>query len=788
LAQQTWAKWPYRPGRGCGILAPLGAKDPVSDNPMKCSLWLLRGAVVAACLASASALAEVKIDGELTEPEWERAQVFTDFRVTQPYTLGPPRYPTEARLLGTPQGIVVGFRCTHPPVTPRQLAQTPRDADNNGDRVNLYIDFNADAQVAYNVTIALAGSLQDATLTNENQYSTDWDSDVEYAIRQTDEEWFVELLLPWTTASMKNADAPKRTIGIAFDRVIGATQERSALQGVSFSQPRYVSEFPRVEIDQYPGSVLHFFPYASVSNDLVGDQVDTKLGADIQWKPSANFQLTAALNPDFGQVEADELVVNFDAIEVLFSDKRPFFAENQALFDIRVPETDTRVTARDRLLYTRRIGGQRDDDLLQAADIDGAVKLNGNVGRLDYGVLSAVESDYGDDIGRAFAGTRLRYASGPVTLGYLGTWVDRPFLDRNAQVHSADAIWRPNSQLMLQGQVIGSTVDQFSEEISGDGEILLAVYTPSPDWQHELGLTHYADTLDFNDMGFQQRAGVNYASYLLSRRFRDFDPSDVRAGVRWRARPELRYNDSGERLGHFLGIYRESRRRSGSVFNSTLEVSGSGVDDLISRGNGDVQMDARLLALAQNYQSARFGKWRVFAAGALLQEGNDDFAFEVDSKLEHFTRDDLSWSVRGVMRWSRDWLIWQQDNLLASFQRRRAILQSDLNWFPAAGHELRVKLQWLAIDAHDPQALRIDPAGQLIESNDVVRPFEVNNFGLQIRYRWTFAPQSDLFFVYGRGGITFEEGPEREGFGGLLQSATDLRDSDQLLVKARYRF
>ena len=64
-----------------------------------------------------------------------------------------------------------------------------------------------------------------------------------------------------------------------------------------------------------------------------------KFGADIQWKPSGSFQLTAALNPDFGQVEADELVVNFDAIEVLFSDKRPFFAENQALFDVRL-ETD----------------------------------------------------------------------------------------------------------------------------------------------------------------------------------------------------------------------------------------------------------------------------------------------------------------------------------------------------------------------------------------------------------------------------------------------------------------
>jgi hypothetical protein len=751
---------------------------------------LLRGVMTTAgLLASAGALAEIKIDGVLNEPEWQRAQVFTDFRVTQPYTLGVPRHPTEARLLGTPQGLVVGFRCVQPPSTPRQLAQTPRDADNNGDRVNIYVDFNADAQVAYNITIALAGSLQDATLTNENQYSTDWDSDVEYAITQTQDEWFVEVLLPWTTAPMKDAAAPKRTIGIAFDRVIGATQERSALQGVTFTKPRYVSEFPKVEIDQYPGSLLHFFPYASVANDMVGDEVNTKVGADIQWKPSGNVQLTAALNPDFGQVEADELVVNFDAIEVLFSDKRPFFAENQALFDIRVPETDSqRLTARDRLLYTRRVGGQRDDDPTQAADIDGAVKLNGNVGRLDYGLLSAVENDYGDDLGRAFAGTRLRYAAGPMTFGYLGTWVDRPFLDRSAQVHSGDFIWRPNSQLMLQAQVIGSRVDQSADDTNGDGEILLAVYTPSPDWQHELGLTHYSGTLDFNDMGFQQRASINRASYLLSRRFRNFDQSDSRAGVYWRVRPELRYNDSGERLGNYLGMFRESRQRSGSIFNTSLEVTGAGVDDLISRGHGNVQMDSRLVALTQNYQSPRIGKWRLFAAGSVLQEGNDDFAFEADSKIEHFTRDDLSWSVRGVMRWSRDRLIWEQDNLLASFERRRAILQSDLNWFPAARHELRIKLQWLAIDAHHPQPLRIDPFGRLVESNDVVQPFEVNNFGLQVRYRWTFAPQSDLYVVYGRGGISFAEGEDRDGLSGLLESAADLRDSDQLLVKARYRF
>ena len=174
-------------------------------------------------LAAGHASAEIKIDGRLDEPEWDRAQVFTDFRVTQPYTLGSPRHPTEVRLLGTPEGILVGFHCVQPASTPRQKEQTPRDTDNNGDRVNIYIDLDADAKVAYNVTIALAGSLQDATITNENLYSTDWDGDYLYAVRDLEDEWFVEVLLPWTLASMKNPGAPKRTVGIVFDRVIAET-------------------------------------------------------------------------------------------------------------------------------------------------------------------------------------------------------------------------------------------------------------------------------------------------------------------------------------------------------------------------------------------------------------------------------------------------------------------------------------------------------------------------------------------------------------------------------------
>ena len=58
------------------------------------------------------------------------------------------------------------------------------------------------------------------------------------------------------------------------------------------------------------------------------------------------------LNPDFGQVESDEVVVNFSAFETFYSDKRPFFSENNNLFDVK--------GRMHRIINTRRIGGKPD--------------------------------------------------------------------------------------------------------------------------------------------------------------------------------------------------------------------------------------------------------------------------------------------------------------------------------------------------------------------------------------------------------------------------------------------
>ena len=60
------------------------------------------------------------------------------------------------------------------------------------------------------------------------------------------------------------------------------------------------------------------FPYASFSDDRIDGEFDVKLGADFFYRPSSNFQLTGSVNPDFGNVESDEAIVNLSAFETFF--------------------------------------------------------------------------------------------------------------------------------------------------------------------------------------------------------------------------------------------------------------------------------------------------------------------------------------------------------------------------------------------------------------------------------------------------------------------------------------
>ena len=137
---------------------------------------------------------------------------------------------------------------------------------------------------------------------------------------------------------------------------------------------------------------------------------------DVAWRPSSNLQLTATVNPDFGSVESDDVVVNLTAYETFFPEKRLFFLEGNEVFST-TPRTVAEMSTGPRgsggrqspptwsmepttLLNTRRIGGSAKQVVVpegvtvsgveqgQPSELVGAVKMVGQSGGLRYGIIS----------------------------------------------------------------------------------------------------------------------------------------------------------------------------------------------------------------------------------------------------------------------------------------------------------------------------------------------------------------------------------------------------------------
>ena len=727
-----------------------------------------------------STTAAVQIDGHIDPAEWAGAQHITDFRLTQPLSRAPTPYPTEAWVLATPEGLAFAFRNTQPASVPRTRQSTARDADAATDRVNVYVDFDGDGHVGYNFMVRLSNSIQDETITNENQFNTDWDGNWKHAVSEDGDTWSVEFLIPWYIAPMKDGKDGKRTIGLQLDRVVGATGERVGWPAIFGGEQRFLSAFAKVEVHAYSQALLAVTPYASLLYDNVHGKTKYDTGADVFWKPNGKFQLSATLNPDFGQVESDQLVVNFSAVETFFSDKRPFFTENQSFFDVPFGSLNNA----NRLIYTRRVGGTADDGF-GAGDVTAAVKANGSVGGFNYGLFAATEADAAGRDFYALRGTRDFATQG---VGAMITQVDRPFLDRTATVYEFDHRWTPNAQWGVHTTVVGSSIDQAGQRIDDSGGQVRIDYDMGGGWRQQFYGLHLGRNLQLNDFGFLQRNNFNYARYDIARRFTNLPKESIYSSHDWHVAVSRRVNDDGLKLADAWAVNRQSDTRIGG--NEYFEVSGltAGHDDLITRGNGAVNVPAQLHGYYEVFLP-RKGHWSFYGNANYAATGlNGPWhgAFAVDLNPTYFVNDNLSFYAELYAQHNPDWLLWQGANLLGSFSANQLQLNGGIQWTISSRQELRVKLETIALDARLRQAWRVAADGTPVASNDPVSDFSLRNLGFQIRYRYELAPLSDLYIAYVRGGFGFRD--SSQPVGGLLGDAFSLRNSEQFLVKLSYRF
>ncbi|GAB2522676.1 DUF5916 domain-containing protein [Lysobacter humi (ex Lee et al. 2017)] len=742
-------------------------------------------AILAALPSLASA---VEVDGRIDPAEWADSREVTDFRQTQPLTREPGTQPTRAWIKATPDGLAVAFRATQPEGIERRRQRLQRDQGGPVDRVNLYVDFDGDGRTGYNFMVTLSDSIEDGTLTNENQFSNDWDGNWRHAVSEDAEGWSAELLIPWHIAPMRQAAGDTRTIAIALDRVIGATNERTAWPAVSYNEPRYLSEFTKIEVPKYSQALLAITPFVAGVFDNVAHHGEFDGGADLFWKPNGQFQLSATINPDFGQVESDQLVVNFSAVETFFSDKRPFFTENQGMFDVPFGSLNNA----NRLVYTRRVGGPEDDGD-GSGDVSAALKINGSAAGINYGLFLA---DEGGDDGRQFYAARATRDFETQGIGAMLTRVERPYFDRVANVAAVDHRWTPNAAWTIRSAVVGSDITQQGQQTRDTGAQVRIDHDIGDGWRQQLFAVHLGDSLQLNDFGYLERNNFNYARYEVAKRVTDL-PQDSRfASHQWRGAVSRRMNDHGLHIADAWAFNRASEYRDGG--NMFFEVAGwtAGHDDLITRGNGVVRVPSKLFGFVER-GFARRGNWDLYGNLRYNAEGLggwDEGAVTATIEPRYHFSDRANVGFGLELRHNPDWLLWRRPNpsaapQLGTFRSNMIFLNAGATWLIDTRQELRVRLEAIGLDAKAEQSYTLAPDGTPIAAGRLHDDFALRNLGFQVRYRYELAPLSHLYVAYVRGGAMFDQtldGDYRAA--DQFRDAFELRDSEQLLVKLAYRF
>lgn len=750
------------------------------------------------------AAAGITIDGDPDETVWAQVPAYDEFRVLRPDTLRRPTYDTRVRILYTEKGLYVAYDLQQPPDTIVKR-YTVRDVLSvNRDYLSLTLDTSGDGRYGFWMNLALGDNQIDGTILPERRYSREWDGAWYGATQQTDTGWTAELLVPWSQLAMPRT-GERRKIGFYTSRRVAHLNEVWGWPTLPRARPRFMSDLQPMQVSGVdPRRQWSMFPYVSYTYDGVREQDRQKAGIDLRWQPVTGFRATATLNPDFGSVESDDVIINLTADETFFPEKRLFFQEGQEVFNTSSrsdPDNEQALI----IVNTRRIGARPrppplppgialpERETLEPSSVLAAVKATGQAGSIRYGVLGAWEDESDFTIGNAtvtqdggtFGAVRILYedSSGAAYrgLGMISTVVVHPLAD--ASTHGVDARYLSAAgRWNLEGQLLYSNRD---DEPGGFGAFADITYTPRQGLKHTLALTALDEHLDINDFGFQVRNDFREAWYRM-----EWLRSDLSLVRDFSVSPSIRYQENGDgfRTDVSLGFeFDVNLNNLDRVEISATHMPGQ-FDDRNSFGNGIFRTAARE-RLNVEYRTNTAKRASFFGEFEYSGELVGGYSTEFEGGVVWRVRDNLNFDLRAARKRRNGWLLHQEDWNFTTFDATQNQLQATFEYFPSARHQFRMDLQWAGVRAREESFFLLESDGTaLMPTSKPPGPtddFSLSLLNFQFRYRWEIAPLSDLFIVYTK---SDDRSGALRGFYSLFRDSWNDPLQDQLVVKLRYRF
>jgi len=392
---------PARPGLSISVLCVAGALLTAAAAPAQTVAGGTGNRKQATALRVANG--SIRVDGRLDEEVWAKASPITDFVQKEPVEGAPPTDRMEVRLAYDDDVLYVGARM-HSQDGRIQAPLARRDATDQAEHILVAFDTFLDRRTAVVFGVTAAGVRIDRYHASDNEDAFDSGYDPVWRAETTvsADQWTAELWIPFS--QLRFNPRTEQTWGLNLYRSRPTLNEEDYWIVIPRTVRAWSSRFGEVTGINgiIPPRRIEALPYIAGSSTMNanrdagnpfdnGTNLDGRVGADVKMGLGPNLTLETAINPDFGQVEADPAEVNLTAFETRFPEKRPFFLEGAQLFNIGHPN----------FYYSRRIGtrpiGPASGDYVDypdATSILAAAKLTGRLqSRTSIGFLTAVTDD-----------------------------------------------------------------------------------------------------------------------------------------------------------------------------------------------------------------------------------------------------------------------------------------------------------------------------------------------------------------------------------------------------------
>ncbi len=226
------------------------------------------------------------------------------------------------------------------------------------DAFGIFLDPMNNRTAGFSFAVSPAGVQREGLVQNAGQYgvTTSWDNKWFSEVKNYDDKWVVEIAIPFKTIRY---DDSQTTWGINFARNDLKRLETSTWVPVptqyNVASLGFLAALKWDAPPKKAGTNIAFIPYVSVGANKDYEATDDaakitrpNAGFDAKIALNSSLNLDLTVNPDFSQVEVDRQVTNLERYSIFFPERRNFFLENSDLFRFGIGPM--------RPFFSRRIG------------------------------------------------------------------------------------------------------------------------------------------------------------------------------------------------------------------------------------------------------------------------------------------------------------------------------------------------------------------------------------------------------------------------------------------------